>query len=1676
MIASLLAIFILLVVFIRSPWGQDIVVKKATSFVSDKTQTTVSIDRLYITFSGNLFLEGLYLEDTEGDTLIYSRSLEAGVRIAPLISSGAIHITKLDWDGLKADVSRTNDFGKFNYEFLIEAFVTQEEQQEVTPDTTDQAPEPLELSFSSPIILSDFDILFSDEVTGIEASLVLESLEVKISDLDLEKSKYRISNVDLRNTQISYAQTKPFEPAEEDTAASVLPLITLDNLQLSNVSLDYNNSVDQQRAGLKIGDFTFQAPEIDLQNQIVEVDLVKLHHSDILFHDFGVSVDSTATSSGESTPFAWPEWTVNVVSISLDHNSVEYKTADQASQRGYFNPEVIVLRDLRLEAGDIFLENNQAGLKLLQTGFLEGSGFELKNFQFDLFLSDQESALDNLLIQTNRSQLSGQADLNFNSIQDLIDNPEGIDFEITLAETRLDVRDSYFFAPALAADTLIRKVASSLIRIEMELEGNLKSLTLPILDVTWNESSLKTGGKVTDALDIERLAFDFPQIELRTNRETLLSFVDSTQIGVTLPDSIVLTANALGSLDDLLANLHLQTELGDVNLNGRFQNNETLAFDADLNVDQLQLGALLDNPGLDTLSFTLSANGSGNSLNDLDAVLYSSFERLRINGNDYSGLGLDGKLTNGKGNIHLWLEDEFLEFDLLTDLELDSTRSTIGLNLDLIGIDLYELGFVGQSMRAALQLEANFAGNPSNFDLRTSLDDGLIVYDGRSYPMGPLNLNARIREDSTSVSIESLLLNGYLRSNTSPDSLITAVSDHFRQHLDELDSIGDPTGNITMLMDLSINEAPLLNKVLLKGMEKLDSARIKLDFSQPEDRLIATVDFPYVNYNGSEIDSLGIRINSDTEDLEVAFGFLALNAGPLAMDRTYFTGDLQQSRLYMDFNSFTGQEQTYHIGSDIGFSGDTLNLHISPENLLVNAQNWTVHENNLLQSATDYLNMEEFRFSRKNQELSLRNDLGDIGDEHFAVLFDNFNLETFTSLLNPQEPLAAGFMDGRLVWENPFGATGILGELDIDSLEVMATPLGNLSLNATSDTPGDYVLALSLKDGGMDLDLDGDFQADETGGNFDVRLNLNQIDMAVVAGLSGGELRDASGNISGLIEASGTTTDPQYTGEITFNDAAFVVSQFNANYLLANESIQLDNSGVYFRDFTIRDEDKNTFQIDGSVFTESFTNPSFDLKLLAESFSVVNSSREDNDLFYGTGIIDADVTITGDLNLPQVVADLTVKEETDLTVIIPESQLDIVEREGVVVFVNRKNPDDILTRETEETSGSSEFAGLDVRAIIQTDPEATFRVIVDESSGDNLKVSGEADLNLEINPNGRITLSGNYEIENGHYEMSLYNLVSRDFEIAEGSRITWNGDPMDATLSISAIYDVRTSSSELMASQLTSASGGPQSQYQQELPFLVYLNVDGELLRPEITFNLDMPENQRGALGGNVYSRVLQINEQEDELNKQVFSLLVLNRFFPSTGSDGSGGGTEAIARSSASQVLSSQLNAISGKLMGNSGVELDFDLDSFTDYQGNAPEERTQLNVNARKQLFDDRLVVSVGSQVDVEGSSQNSQQGNALIGNVSLEYLLTKNGRWRLRGFQRNEFESIIDGPLIVTGFGVIFNREFNLFRELWSGREENQNKENPIDELEKKNGTKKEEKPESKTDPARKEENEN
>ena len=249
-----------------------------------------------------------------------------------------------------------------------------------------------------------------------------------------------------------------------------------------------------------------------------------------------------------------------------------------------------------------------------------------------------------------------------------------------------------------------------------------------------------------------------------------------------------------------------------------------------------------------------------------------------------------------------------------------------------------------------------------------------------------------------------------------------------------------------------------------------------------------------------------------------------------------------------------------------------------------------------------------------------------------------------------------------------------------------------------------------------------------------------------------------------------------------------------------------------------------------------------------------------------------------------------------------------------------------------------------------------------------------------------------------------------------------------------AIYKVNTSPADLIVNEVGAINEEELKSYRQRLPFEVNLILKNKLLTPDISFSIELPEAYRGAMGGVVNSKLNLLKEDPSELNKQVFALLILNRFIqqdPFTSASGSG--AESVARMSVGKFLSQELNNLSAQYI--KGVELNVDVQSYENNTTTSGSGKTEVEIGVKKEFFKNRLSLQVGGTIDVEGAAQKSNQSNDLSGNVVVEYKLTPDGRYRLKGFRQNEYEGFIDGQLTETGVGLIYSWDFGKWKELLS-----------------------------------------
>ncbi|ARN77058.1 hypothetical protein BST97_03035 [Nonlabens spongiae] len=1633
-IAGIIIFFLLLILFIRSPWGQDIIVNQAVNYLEGKTGTEVQVESLYFTFDGDISASGVYLEDLAGDTLVYSKKLEADIPFLPWIRGGSLSIDNVEWEGLVARIKRKDTVQGFNFQFLADAFAT-------APDTT--ASEPMQLDLGN-FDLNDFDVIYDDKVTGMFADARFQKLQVAMNELDLEKMRYTVDELDLTDADITYIMSEPSIQADPDTVETdsvPLPFLAAGNIKFSQVDFNFKSEIDGIELTTYVDDLETSIPKIDLDQQDYEVSFLDFRNSRV---DVAMTTQDSKTTgnidSSQAAAFEWPPLTYNVQDVLLENINFTYSVDGAQPQVGQFNPDAVFLEDVNLTLAESSLKNQTLTATIEKLNGKEASGLNLYSLNFEGEVSDSAIALSGLNLNLNRNTLNGNLSMDYASLQQLTENPTNIKVQANLPGFNIDLADVYRFQPDLKQQPYFDALTKHRLRGNLIATGSTDFLNIPKLNLDWGQATyIYATGNLRNVTDPEALSYNFGRVRVNSKRKDLIAFVDEQALGVELPQDVQLVGSFNGTTTSLKTDAQLQTSLGAVDADGTFAFGENINFDAVVRATEIQLSTLLQNPSLGDLTLNLDVEGSGSTINELDATLEGNLSKFAYNGYQINNVPLSAKIKDGQGTFDTKFRDDNLDLELDAFVDLDSVATEAQATINVKGIDLYEFGISSKNTKAGGKIITNFKGNLSEYEVDLEIEDGIAVYDDQSYLLGSFNAHAFSAPDTTAVDVKNRMLDLELRSNVDPAQLFAGLQRHMDRYLNREVSM-DTTNYVVMKLKGKVQPAPMLREVILPGLESLDTLTLSVNFNERKRLLDTDIIIPYVKYTGSVVDSIHIQSRSDQERFDFEVGYDRLEAGPVSLAETVLKGSIIQNRLELDFVSYDEGERLLHFGSTLSRKRDQLGVdnlifNLSIDDLIFNKKPWQIPETNEMAYGENKIKFKDFKLTDGNQSLELRSDLADIEKDHIALLMNNFRLQSVLSYLNPDEKLATGIVNGELVFEDVLGKMGFEADMSIDELHVMQTKLGRLALDTELVDGNRYNMDMTIKGKPIDLQLAGNYTAAETAAELDLQLDINRLEMNTVTGLSQDFLKEGSGSMNGKISVTGTTSEPTYNGKLEFENAGFNVAMLNNEFLLQNEELNLNNDAITFNNFEIRDENNNVFSIDGSVGTEDLFTPTFDLKLKARDFTALNSTEDDNDLYYGVAKFDADATIKGDINIPVIDMDVRVDNATDFTYVMPAAEVNMVQRDGIVQFVNKEDPDNILTQ-SEDVSAT--LTGFDLNMNLSVNDGATVNIIIDPNTSDKLQVSGSGDLIYKMFPNGRMTLTGRYEIADGYYQLNFYDIVSRRFDLAEGGSVSWTGDPFDAILDVRAIYRIETSASSLMAARTSGIDAADRNQFRQQLPFLVYLNLDGELMKPEISFAIDLPEDERGYAGGQVYGTLQQLNNQPQQLNKQVFALITLNRFFPTSGSDGSQGGVATVARDNLNQAISDQLNQYGGQLFGNTGVDLTFGLDSYTDYQGNSAQERTQLDVTASKKLLNDRLIVSVGSEVDVQGSNPDGSQ-TPLIGNVAIEYLITPQGRWRFKGFRRNQFDNVVDGQLMVSGVAIIFTREFNKFKNLFKSSDE-------------------------------------
>ncbi|CAM3609108.1 translocation/assembly module TamB [Flavobacterium chungbukense] len=1640
-VVSVITLLLLIIILIQVPSVQNFVKDKAITYLEGKIKTKVALDHISIKFPKDVVLEGFYFEDQKKDTLLAGKRLEVDVDLFKLVSS-ELEINSVSLENVKANISRNKD-GVFNFDYIIKAFESKE------PKVEDPNAKPFKISVVK-VNLDQVKFNFKDDFAKNDIRLNLTHFDTKFKKFDLDQMDFNIPTINLNGLKVVLDQDVVEKIAEVsvktvDTISKRPDFkLALDKIALSKIDILYDNKDSKLNSGIRLGNLNLDVNEIDLNKQLLDFDTFEVKNLSGNLR-LGAKDKQIQTPKLDSTAIKQAGWKVKLKDTNLENIAFKFDDMQSKPKTKGLDYAHLDLSKFNFQAEKLYYGNDTISGNIKTLNVNEKSGLQIQALKTDFFYGPKNASLDNLYLKTPQTLVQDKVKAEYKSLESLQKDLGNLAIDANLKQSKIGFKDILLFVPDLQNTNPFKSNPNAILYVDSRVSGKVKDLTISKFEMSGiGATKVSLSGKIAGLPDAQKAYYDLDIKNISSTAKDINMFVPAGTIpkNIQIPSQLNLQGKFKGSVQNFKTNLALKSSFGNAKVDALFDQRikKREKYDATVYLLDFDLGRLIKNDSIGKITLKAKVKGNGLDPKTANAAIDGLVQKAVFNRYTYKDLALKGNIENGSFAVKSGMKDPNLNFDLTASGDTKDKYPTVKLKLNLDIADLEKLNLHAGPMKLRGNIDADITNsNPDYLNGKVFLSNVQILQDKEPIVLDSVRVIAFSDDTRNNIKVSSQFLKAEVDGKYKLTTLAAAMKKSLSKYID----LKNPKANgesdeQRLSFTLTVDNDPILFKLVPK-LTGLEPIKITGKYNNITDSLEVRGTIPRITYAENTISDGKINIEAKENALEYSISIATIESGSLKIPFTSLTGQVQNNILTYALDvQDAKQKQQYYIAGEFKAEDSKNILKLDAENFVLNYDKWTVDPENAIEFGDKRLYINKFNLSNSGNELKVQSQ-GTQDNAPLQVDFVNFKIETIMNMVKKDELLMQGLINGNALVENVMTNPTFTSDLKIDDFTFKGEKVGDLEIKVDNKTANTLAANVALSDEGNDLKLTGDYQIDA--GNFDFDVDINKLNIKSIQGFSMDNITEGKGYLSGNFKITGNTTTPKIDGELNFNDAAFRVTQLNSYFKIGKEKITFNNETISFDKFSLFDENDNELYVNGNIKSADFRKYNFDLLVEANDFRAINSKAKDNDLFYGDLFLDTKLNIKGDLDSPTIDGTLKINKETKFTVVMPQSDPSIADREGIVEFVDEDNAYLKQTVDMQNKLNQSELKGMNVNVAISIDKEAELTLLIDKSNGDYLNLKGEAELVGGIDQSGKTTLTGKYEFSEGAYQMN-FNGIKRKFDIQKGSFITWNGEPTMATLNITAIYKVETAPIDLLGNQLKGESQTVQNTYKQKLPFQTLLKMNGELLKPEISFGIVLPEGNYNVSSDVVeltQAKLKQLEQDPAELNKQVFALLLLNRFVGENPFSSESGGTnaESFARQSVSKILSQQLNNLAGDLI--TGFEVNFDLESTEDYTTGTMQNRTDLNVEVSKKLLDDRLKVTVGSSFGVEGQERANEESTNIAGDVALDYQLTKDGRYMVRAYRKNQYQVAVEGQVVETGVAFVITMSYNKFRELFHRTEE-------------------------------------
>ncbi|MFY0592720.1 translocation/assembly module TamB domain-containing protein [Roseivirga sp.] len=1163
---------------------------------------------------------------------------------------------------------------------------------------------------------------------------------------------------------------------------------------------------------------------------------------------------------------------------------------------------------------------------------------------------------------------------------------------------------------------------------EMQIEG-LPDLKVSGFDILLNNSTLV-------AKDLEEYIGD-------------RAFDISNKLG-----QVRLNGSFTGFLNNFVAEGRFDTDIGS------FTSNTQITVDADalptyegkLETEDFDLGVFTGDPVFQKINMTGNIEGSGFTLEDANFTLGADIPSIGINGYDYQNIVIEeGKFEQSFFSGDLDVSDPNLTLIAKGSIDLRDNKKIFNVRGELDTAQLKTLNLTEED----ITLASNFS-----LDLTGIKLDSII---------GSIYLNdTYLKYEENDIVFDSLLFSSQ-RNDTERD--VRFISDQFNAAfigefefttlLSELENIND---QYKLVFSSRRDEAIAVAEKNKASASKFNIRYdISLDNISPVLQLFDTS--IYVSKNAliqgrftndlvenftlnAEADSVkwaNIRfftnsININSNNLKDLNNVLTLGQIQSKQQRYANTAETEALDLIaiwdgqkINIEQKIQQESSgnsTNIKAEVDFYKDSTILSFQEAQLVALNEEWNISENNRILFGERRIDIKNLSITNKDQSISFDGAVA-VTKDSAKTLGIEFNDVSVANLNTLTTKSYTGSLNGKLQAQNLYFNPLLFGDVEVSELKINNFLVGDLkgSLN-WSDINKKFDVNFDVdRNEERIIHLVGDFFPSKKTDQLNLNLSLNDANLRIAEPFIEDYVSEIGGFMSGDYAISGNFNAPVMKGEGYLEQGEMKVNYLNTDYKF-DGLVEFQKDLILLSDIAFKDVEDHEANFNGSITHNAFKNFALDMSGDLTQFQVLNTEQDLSEPYYGTAYGTGTINLNGEASNLTIEANVRTDENTRLIIPISEGS-DITDNPEYITFINRTDTTKtIAIDESADEVNKIKIEGLKLDLDINVTPDAYVEIIIDPKSGDILRGRSNGQLRLNIDTQGDFQMTGGLDIIEGGYNFSLYNIITKEFDIERPSSITWFGDPYSAIMDIQASYTQSTSLQPIL--EQTGLTSPESDGISRRFPTKILLGLEGPMLSPKFNFDIDLSAVQgvENQVAINAFKSIIQSDEQE--LNRQVLSLIVLNRFSDQGGLT-IGGNTPT---QNVSQFLSNQFSQLIAQLDENLEVDLDLDLQEWDEEAFNTFRLRLSYT------FLDGRL------RITREGGLVGFADVNNIAGDLTAEYLLTEDGRYKVKVYSRNNYNLLNSAisnssTTTTTGASITQTTSFNSLKEFFSGVNRNRKK---------------------------------